>query len=155
MGSGLQRSWRNRVHSVAWARTIYSLLDMTKDRGLALVDLQHRQVFDPRGHIDIEVSIANGTKLPYLTEAIIRDVMADQDYYGDYIVVERSDHTYVQCLYGRGEECQVEYRAGRPDQHFPNTDVKSSPGGTPGLGLGAVWPDCLSSPGPALATLEI
>lgn len=101
-----------------WDRTIYTLLQMTKDRGLAMVDLQRRHVFDPRGHVDIEVTIANGTRLPYLTEQIVRDVMADQDYYGDYIVVERDEDTYVQSLYKHGEKCQVEYRAGGPDRHF-------------------------------------
>ena len=44
--------------------------------------------------------------------------MADQDYYGDHIVVERAENTYIQSLYKRGEDCQVEYRGGRPDHHF-------------------------------------
>jgi hypothetical protein len=101
-----------------WDSTIYTLLEMTKDRGLAVVDLPRRQVLDPRGRVDIEVSIANGTRLPYLTEQIVHDVMADQDYYGDHIVVQRAEDTYIQSLYQQGADCQVTYRAGGPDQHF-------------------------------------
>jgi hypothetical protein len=101
-----------------WDRTIYTLLELTKDRGLAMVDLQRLQVFDPRGRVDIQVTIANGTRLPYLTEQIVYDVMADQDYYGDHIVAERAQDTYVQSLYRHGADCQVEYRAGGPDRHF-------------------------------------
>ncbi|MUL64976.1 hypothetical protein BOO86_10925 [Mycobacterium sp. CBMA 234] len=101
-----------------WDRTIYELLEMTRDRQLALVDLQQRQVFDPRGHVDAEVMIANGTKLPYLTEQIVVDVMANQRYYGDYVIAERAENEYVQSLYEPGEPCQVEYRAGSADQHF-------------------------------------
>ena len=101
-----------------WERSIYELLEMTRARQLALVDLQQRQVFDPRGRIDAEVMIANGTKLPYLTEQIVVDVMANQDHYGDYIIVERAENLYVQSLFERGAPCQVEYRAGSADQHY-------------------------------------
>lgn len=99
-------------------RTIYTLLTMTKDRSLALVDLQRRQVFDPRGRTDVEVLIANGTKLPYLSEQIVLDVMDGQDYYGHYIIVERAENTYIQALYKPEEQCQVEYRDDSPDRHF-------------------------------------
>lgn len=101
-----------------WTRTIYTLLQLTKDRGLALVDLQRQQVFDPRGHVDVEVTIANGTRLPYLSEQILVDVMADQEYYGNYIIAESAENTYVQALYKPGEQCQVEYRDGGADRHF-------------------------------------
>jgi hypothetical protein len=101
-----------------WDRTIHTLLEMTKERNLAMVDLQQRQVFDPRGCVDAEVMIANGTKLPYLTEQIIVDVMANQDHYGDYVIVERAENVYVQSLFERGAPCQVEHRAGSADQHF-------------------------------------
>jgi len=101
-----------------WDRTIYALLDMTRDRGLALVDLQLRQVFDPRGRVDVEVDIANGTRLPYLTEQIVRDVMNGQDRYGDFMIVRRAEGTFIQARYERGAQCCIEYRAGGPDQHF-------------------------------------
>jgi hypothetical protein len=101
-----------------WARTTYTLLDMTKDRGLALVDLQLRQVFDPRGRVDADVNTANGTRLPYLTEEIARDVMDGQDRYGDFMIVKRAEGTFIQALYERGAQCCIEYRAGGPDRHF-------------------------------------
>ncbi len=109
-----------------WERTIYELLEMTRDRQLAMVDLTHRQVFDPRGHVNAEVMIANGTKLPYLTEQIVVDVMTNQDHYGDYIIVETAENVYIQSLYKRGEECQVEYRAGSADQHFQTVTTDRS-----------------------------
>ena len=101
-----------------WDRTIHTLLEMTKVRGLAMVDLQQPQVFDPRGCTDVDVTIANGTRLPYLTEQIVVDVMANQRYYGDYIIAGRDENNYAQTLYEPGEPCQVEYRAGSPDRHF-------------------------------------
>jgi hypothetical protein len=101
-----------------WARTIHMLLELTKARGLALVDLQSRQVFDPRGSVDVEVSTDNGTRLPYLTEQLVRDLMDGQDRYGDHIVAERAEGTFIQALYQREAQCCIEYRAGGPDQHF-------------------------------------
>ncbi len=101
-----------------WQRTIYELLEMTRDRQLAMVDRQLQQVFDPRGRVDAEVMIANGTKLPYLTEQIVVDVMANQEHYGDYIIAEKAENDYIQSLYERGQPCQVEYRAGSADKHF-------------------------------------
>jgi acetolactate synthase regulatory subunit len=103
-----------------WPRTIRTVLDMTKDRGLAVVDLQMRQVFDPRGRIDAHATAANGITLPYLTEQILRDVMARQHHYGDHIVVERSDGHYIQALYQVGRCNAVEYRDGGPDRHYPH-----------------------------------
>ena len=100
------------------ARTLHTLLDMTKERNLALVDLQLRQVFDPRGRVDVDVSVANGTRLPYLSKQIVRDVMDRQDVYGDYIIVERAESIFIQALYARGAQCCIEYRAGGPDRHF-------------------------------------
>ena len=101
-----------------WVRTTYTLLDFTKDHRLALVDLQERQVFDPRDHVNVDVTLANGTKLPYLTEQIVIDVMARQATYGDYLIAARGENTYVQTLYQVGRLCAVEYRAGGPEQHF-------------------------------------
>lgn len=106
-----------------WDRTIYTLLKMTKPRGLALVDLQQRQVFDPRGSVDVAVSIANGTKLPHLSEQIVADVMARQSYYGDYLIIERAYDDYAQSLYKHGEPCQVEYRDGSPERHFQTLTI--------------------------------
>lgn len=101
-----------------WDHTIYTLLDLTKDRGLAMVDLQLRQVLDPRGRVDATVTIANGTKLPYLTESIVRDVMAHQQHYGDYLIAETAENTYMQAVFENGRPCQIEYRAGSADQHY-------------------------------------
>lgn len=101
-----------------WQRTIYELLEMTRDRQLAMVDRQLNQVFDPRGHVNAEVMIANGTKLPYVTEQIVVDVMANQEHYGDYIIVEKAENEYIQSLYESGQQCQVEYRNGSANKHF-------------------------------------
>jgi hypothetical protein len=120
LGVGVSTRWQDHV--------VYTLLEMTKDRGLALVDLQppQWQVFDPRGRVEVEVTLGNGTRLPYLTEQIVIDVMANQTWYGNYIVAEREQDTYVQSLYKFGEVIQVEYRAGHPDRHFQTlTDDRS------------------------------
>lgn len=101
-----------------WDHTIYTLLEMTKDHDLAMVDLQLRQVFDPRGRVDVTVTIANGTKLPYLTESIVRDVMARQQHYGDYLIADAAEDTYMQALFEDGQPCQIEYRAGNANRHY-------------------------------------
>jgi hypothetical protein len=92
LGTVLCTRWPKRDH------TIYTLLEMTKDHDLAMVDLQLRQVFDLRGRVEATVTIANGTKLPYLTEPIVRAVMAHQQHYGDYLIAGTSENTYMQAL---------------------------------------------------------
>jgi hypothetical protein len=92
LGTVLCTRWPTRDH------TIYTLLEMTKDHDLAMVDLQLRQVFDLRGRVEATVTIANGTKLPYLTESIVRAVMAHQQHYGDYLIAGTSENTYMQAL---------------------------------------------------------
>jgi acetolactate synthase regulatory subunit len=109
-----------------WDHTIYTLLEMTRDRGLAMVDLQQDQVFDPRGRVDVEVTVANRTRFPYLTEQIVIDVMDRQDYYGDFLIVEQADETYIQSKYERGELCQVEFRAGSAHRHFQTSTADRS-----------------------------
>jgi hypothetical protein len=69
---------------------------LTKDRELAVVDLQIRQLFDPRGRIEVHVSTANATTLPYLTECILHDLMARQDWFGDHVVIKRDEQLYAK-----------------------------------------------------------
>lgn len=101
-----------------WDRSIHTLLGLTRDRGLAMVDVQQRQVFDPRGAATVDAVTANRTRLPYLTESIVRDVMDRQAHYGDHLVVETAPDTYIQSLYLSGVDCEVEYRDGSADRHF-------------------------------------
>jgi hypothetical protein len=101
--------------------TTYAMLELTKDRGLAVVDLQIRQLFDPRGRVEVHVSTGNATTLPYLTERILHDVMARQDWFGDQVVIKRGEQLYAQAAYALDTDCIVEYRDGGPDRQYRTT----------------------------------
>lgn len=101
-----------------WLTTVHTLLNLTKDRGLAVVDMQRDVVFDPRGRVDVHVEMANRATFPYLTRSLIADLMDRQDHYGDHMVIERADQHFIQALYRPGRECVIEYRDGGPEHHF-------------------------------------
>jgi hypothetical protein len=101
--------------------TTYAMLELTKDRGLAVIDLQIRQLFDPRGRVEVHVSTGNATTLPYLTERILHDVMARQDWFGDQVVIKRGEQLYAQAAYALDTDCIVEYRDGGPDRQYRTT----------------------------------
>jgi hypothetical protein len=104
-----------------WNDTTHTMLELTKDRGLAVVDLQIRHLFDPRGRFEVHVATGNSTTLPYLTERVLHDVMARQDWFGDHVVIKRDEQLYAQAAYPLGADCIVEYRDGGPDRHYRTT----------------------------------
>lgn len=79
-------------------RTIASLMLMTKDRGLAVLDLDHGCIYDPRDHIDLHAYTGLGLHLPYLTEQLLAQVLAHQDFYGDFLLIQRTPQYYIQAL---------------------------------------------------------
>jgi hypothetical protein len=43
--------------------TVHTLLNLTKDRGLAVVDMQREVVFNPRGRVDVDVGTQHARQI--------------------------------------------------------------------------------------------
>ncbi|MDE1675421.1 hypothetical protein [Nocardia gipuzkoensis] len=100
-------------------RNLRMVLDLTKGRGLAVLDPQTRRLYDPRGRADVLVTVGDGTVLPYLTKELLADLLADPpDPANPFLVVEREEQHYVQTCPDSDGVYELEYRAGSPDQHF-------------------------------------
>ncbi|MFD0363859.1 hypothetical protein ACFQZZ_20610 [Nocardia sp. GCM10030253] len=99
-------------------RHLYTVLQLTKDRDLTVLDVQTGHLYDPRGHIDVVVTIGDGRRLPYLTAALLEDlVVAGTDPDDPFLVVSRDNDTYIGA---RRHEWvyELEYRAGSTTEHF-------------------------------------
>ncbi|WP_433624664.1 hypothetical protein [Nocardia sp. CA-120079] len=99
-------------------RHLLAVLKLTKDRDLAVLDVETGHLYDPRGHIDVRVTVGDGRSLPYLTPALLEDVVvaaADPD--DPFLVVARADETYIRT---RRHEWvyEIEHRAGSASEHF-------------------------------------
>ena len=88
-----------------WNDLTYTILDLTKHRGLAVLDVQIPRLYDPRGRVDVHVSLGGGTKLPYLTARILGDAIARPHWSDPYIVVRRAEQLFVQAFYPPDTEC--------------------------------------------------
>ncbi|MFI7671125.1 hypothetical protein [Nocardia sp. NPDC049526] len=99
-------------------RHLLAVLKLTKDRDLAVLDVETGHLYDPRGHIDVRVTVGDGRSLPYLTPALLEDfVVAAADPDAPFLVVARADETYIQT---RRHEWvyEIEHRAGSASEHF-------------------------------------
>lgn len=96
----------------------YAMLELTKDRGLAVVDVQTRQLFDPRGRVEVQVTLGGGAELPYLTTSILTDLLARPHHTEPWLVVARGEQHYVQAFFPLAADCVLEYRDGGPDYHY-------------------------------------
>ncbi|MFD0364946.1 hypothetical protein ACFQZZ_26210 [Nocardia sp. GCM10030253] len=97
---------------------LLTVLKLTKDRDLAVLDAQTGHLYDPRGRVDVHVTVGDGRSLPYLTTALLADLVvgaADPD--DPFLVVARDDETYIQT-----RRCdavyEIEHRAGSASEHF-------------------------------------
>ncbi|MFE9326891.1 hypothetical protein ACIHDR_35200 [Nocardia sp. NPDC052278] len=99
-------------------RHLLAVLKLTKDRDLAVLDVETGHLYDPRGHIDVRVTVGDGRSLPYLTPALLEDfVVAAADPDDPFLVVARADETYIRT---RRHEWvyEIEHRAGSASEHF-------------------------------------
>ncbi|WP_433195556.1 hypothetical protein ACQP1G_41715 [Nocardia sp. CA-107356] len=97
---------------------LLAVLKLTKDRDLAVLDVETGHLYDPRGHVDVRVSVGDGRTIPYLTTALLEDfVVAAADPDDPFVVVSRADETYIQT---RRHEWvyEIEHRAGSAADHF-------------------------------------
>ncbi|MFQ6331235.1 hypothetical protein ACLMAL_34575 [Nocardia sp. CWNU-33] len=103
----------------SFTRNLRAVLELTKERGLAVVDPQARRLYDPRGRADVLVTVGDGTTLPYLTKELVEDLLADPpDPNNPFLVIERDEQYYVQTCLDSDGVYELEYRAGSEDEHF-------------------------------------
>ncbi|WP_406232681.1 hypothetical protein [Nocardia sp. NBC_01009] len=99
-------------------RHLHTVLELTKDRDLAVLDVQTGHLYDPRGHVDVLVTVGDGRTLPYLTAPLLEDlVVAGTDPDDPFLVVARDDDNYIgarryEWVY------ELEHRAGSEAEHF-------------------------------------
>ncbi|MEV5837455.1 hypothetical protein [Nocardia sp. NPDC052112] len=107
------RTWGpNRAHH------LLAVLKLTKNRDLAVLDVETGHLYDPRGHVEVRVTVGDGRSLPYLTPALLEDfVVAAADPDDPFLVVARADGTYIQT---RRHEWvyEIEHQAGSASEHF-------------------------------------
>lgn len=111
---------RGAVVCTRWptaAANLRTLLELTKDRDLALFDPQSGRLYNPRGKVDVNVTVGDGTTSPYLTEALLTDLLERPDPTNPYLIVERAENVYIQ-TYMQDGAYDLEHRAGGPDRHF-------------------------------------
>ncbi|WP_433757264.1 hypothetical protein [Nocardia sp. CA-135398] len=97
---------------------LLAVLKLTKDRDLAVLDVETGHLYDPRGHVEVHVTVGDGRSLPYLTRALLDDlVVAAADPDDPFLVVARTDETYIRT---RRHEWvyEIEHRAGSASEHF-------------------------------------
>ncbi|MFE7799634.1 hypothetical protein [Nocardia sp. NPDC057440] len=101
---------------------LLAVLQLTKDRDLAVFDVATGHLYDPRDHVDVRVTAGahdhNRRTLPYLTAALLEDFVvgaADPD--DPFLVVARDDKNYIRT---RRDEWvyEIEHRAGSASEHF-------------------------------------
>jgi hypothetical protein len=97
---------------------LLAVLKLTKNRDLAVLDIETGHLYDPRGHVDVRVTVGDGRTIPFLTTALLEDfVVAAADPDDPFLVVSRADETYIQT---RRHDLvyEIEHRAGSAAEHF-------------------------------------
>jgi hypothetical protein len=96
------------------------LLRLTMASGLAVYDIELFRLYDPRGCVEIGVSLGGDDVLPYLTPALLRDLVLRPTWPSPdapFVIVERRDQEYVQVYREEDGTYQIEYREGGPETH--------------------------------------
>lgn len=105
-----------------------TLLWLAKDRDVAIYDPSGARVYNPRGRIELEVSVGESLTLPFLTCGLLRDLVRRPlwpDPRCPFVVVARDDQEFIQ-VYRRDDGVyQLEHRQGGPAAHFRHDTVRS------------------------------
>jgi hypothetical protein len=109
--------------SITADENAYALLEMTKGRDLAVFDPQTLRLYNPRGRVDIAVTLGDGTKLPYLTEHILADLVQRPPRRNPWFVISRSEQRYMQAHLPQDAAAVLEHRVGASDRHYRATTV--------------------------------
>jgi hypothetical protein len=86
---------------------------------LAVLDVQLGALYDPRRGLDVGLQTEAGPQLPYVTRAILSQVLRDiQDGRYHWLNLSRDGEHYAQTFHDDDGTWAVEHREGGPDQHF-------------------------------------
>jgi hypothetical protein len=97
------------------------MLLSTMDRGLAIYDVELCRLYDPRGRVDLDVSLSGDLTLPYLTPALLRDLVLRPTWpepEDPYFIVTRGGAEFIQTYRDEDGLYQLEHRDGGPNAHF-------------------------------------
>lgn len=94
------------------------LFDLATPRDYALYDPQLDWLIDPTGRVDVTVTHGGAGEFPYLTEKLAHQWIPELAEPNPYLIVERSDHVYIQTYRDEPGLFTLEYRDGGPDRHF-------------------------------------
>jgi hypothetical protein len=96
-----------------------TVLELTKDKGLAVLDVQTRRLFDPRGGIPLTVTLGDGTPVPYLSPSLLADLIARPHPRYPFFVVKRVEQQFIQAfIQANGLPANLEHRAGSAEHHY-------------------------------------
>lgn len=99
-------------------RNLYAVLELTKDRGLAVLDVQVPMLYDPRGHLDLRVRLGDGTDVPYLSPSLLDNLLPLPDPEAPWLTLIREEEVYAQTRRFDDGTYELEHRAGSADRHF-------------------------------------
>ena len=122
---------RGAVISTRWQTmptSLRSLLEITRDYGLLLYDPQIDRCYDPRGGLLLETVLGDGVEVPYVSEALLAEYVAQPTREAPFLVVKRDGDHYAQAYLHRFKPADVEYRAGGPDEHYAATTDRTRVG---------------------------
>lgn len=121
LGAVVFSSWRDPDSN------LYALLTMTAPRGLAVLDVQRPRLYDPSGAVAVEVFAGDGTKSPFLSPSLLRELLDSLSAQHPHVVVKRDLDRYVQTRRSSDGTFEVEHRAGSEDEHYrlPAVDART------------------------------
>lgn len=98
-----------------------NLLRCTMSRGLTVYDVELFRLYDPSERVDIAVELSGGLTLPYLTRALLRDLVIrptwpDRD--SPFVIIDSGDQVYIQTYRNSDGTYRLECRDRGPDAHF-------------------------------------
>ena len=98
---------------------LFAVLELTMDRGLAVLDVQTLRLYDPRGAIPFTVRLGDESIAPYLSPSLLADLIARPVPRDPFFVVKREEQHYIQALTpARDSPAVVEYRDGSANRHY-------------------------------------
>lgn len=123
------------------------VLEETMDKDLAVYDVTTDRLYDPRARVPVRVTVGDGTTLPYLTEALTRELLDTGDSRGAYLIAQHPGR-YLHAVRGAAGRYDLESRvdqvidesAGVDDVHRTLGSVHHAlSAGTADSASAAVW----------------